>query len=522
MGLTRVKRHLEFIANIAVVLVVVAAVGVGVKQYFGSKGPRESKNRIQVGAVFPTFSNVSYSQSPKTLILALSVSCRFCISSLPFYQSLTNTQRENNNSFQIVAIFLDKDRDLVNRFVEQKNLPVSAVSSVDFSSLKITLTPTLVLVDSAGKVLNSWVGRLTEDQEKDVFSALGVPYQPSAALSASNATNIVEPEKTIDVFDENKPLLTIEPQTTVDEAQKRFVNVFDVDSKGNIYLIDVNSLLIYDPKGTLVSSNLLPSDFRVPFCVDDNGQIYAQSNSGLSVYTSSLVKIRDLSLDGVVSKNSIVLKLALDRQRGELYVQVYEESPLSQRLYKVNLPTLKAKEIFHLKEPVPFNPTYTAGAFDFTLGSQYVYVSDIREYKVFLFSLSDGSLVKTFTRPFNAVPIKKEDARLPIRKVTIGGLGETFQEYPPIFHLNFTNKKRLLVWTGKRSKDHRQVVDVYDQQMNFLGVDLKYMHPGRSNYLFVSDKVYAPDFVSGKEFHAGSLSPLEVPSRPIALKVFAE
>lgn len=521
MSPTRVKRHLEFITNIAVVLVVVAAVGVAVKQYFGSKAPGESKNRIQVGTVFPTFSNVSYSQSPKTLILALSVSCRFCISSVPFYQSLAQAHRENNNSFQIVALFLDKERDLVNRFVEQKSLPVTAVSSVDFSSLQIPLTPTVILVDSAGKVLNSWVGRLSEDEEKDVFYALGVPYKP-AAPSASLATSIVEPEKTTDVFDENKPLLTIEPQTSADDAQKRFVNVFDVDSKGNIYLIDINSLLIYDPQGKLLSSNLLPRDFRLPFCVDDKGQIYAQSNSGLSVYSSSLAKIRDVSLDGVVSKNSIVLKLALDRKRGELYVQVYDESPLSQRLYKVNLPTLQAKEIFHLEKPVPFNPTYTPGAFDFTLGSQYVYVSDIREYKVFLFSLSDGSLVKTFTRPFKPVPIQKEDGRLPIRKVTIGGLGETLQEYPPIFHLNFTNKGRLLVWTGNRNRDNRQVVDVYDQQMNFLGVDLKYMHPGRNNYLFVSDKVYAPDFGSGKEFQAGSLSPLEVPSRPIALKVFAE
>ena len=295
MGLTRVKRHLEFITNIAVVLVVVAAVSVGVRQYFRSKRLPESKNRIQVGAVFPTFSNVNYSQSPKTVILALSVSCRFCISSLPFYQSLANAQRENNNSFQIVALFLDKERDSVNRFVEQKNLPVTAVPSVDFFSLKITLTPTLVLVDSAGKVLNSWAGRLAEDEEQEVFYALGVPYQPPVELPASNATNIVEPEKTIDVFDENKPLLTVEPQTTVDDAQKRFVNVFDVDSKGNIYLIDVNSLLIYDPQGKLLSSNPLPSDFRVPFCVDDNGQIYVQSNSGLSVYTSSLVKIRDLS-----------------------------------------------------------------------------------------------------------------------------------------------------------------------------------------------------------------------------------
>jgi hypothetical protein len=58
--------------------------------------------------------------------------------------------------------------------------------------------------------------------------------------------------------------------------------------------------------------------------------------------------------------------------------------------------------------------------------------------------------------------------------------------------------------------------------MNFLGVDKKYMHPQTNNYVFANNRVYAPDFAFGVEVKVDSLSPLEVPSRPIALKVFAE
>lgn len=393
------------------------------------------------------------------------------------------------------------------------------MSSVDLSGLQIPLTPTLVLVDRDGRVLNSWTGQLSEDEEKTVFGALGVPYKARAATSTTTAAKT---KKTIDVFDENRPSLTIEPETTVGDAKKRFVDVFDVDGKGNIYLLDVRSLLIYDSQGKLTVSNPLPNDFRAPFCVDDNGHIYVQSKSGLAVYSSSLTKIQDVSLNGIISRNSTLLKIALDRNKRQLYLQIYEESPLAQKLYRIDLETHQVAEIFRLKDPVPFNPTYTPGAFDFTLGSKYVYVSDIREYKVFLFSLRDGSLVRTFTRPFNKFGISKEDAKLPIRKVTIAGLGETLREYPPIFHLNFTNNNKILVWTSQRDSGNRQLVDVYDEQMNLLGIDLKYMNPGRSNYVFFNDKVYAPDFSSGKEFQAGFLSPLEVPSRPTVLKVFAE
>jgi hypothetical protein len=214
--------------------------------------------------------------------------------------------------------------------------------------------------------------------------------------------------------------------------------------------------------------------------------------------------------------------MILDRKRDQLYVQVYRESPLSQKLYRINLVTHQAKEVFDLPNPVPFNPTYSPGAFDFALGSKYLYVSGIREYKVYLLSVLDGSLVKTFMRPYKATVIRKQDSTLAVRKVTIDGLGETLREYPPIVHLNFTNENRLLVWTSKRDRTNRQVVDVYDQDLNVLGVDMKYMHPGMSSYLFANNKVYAPDFASGKDIPAGSLSPLEMPSRPIAIKVFAE
>jgi thioredoxin-related protein len=521
MSLTRLKHYLEVITNIVVVLFVVLAVVVIAKNYLTSRNKETASAKIKVGSIFPNIPETNYGQSPKTLVIALNVYCHYCTQSIPFYQRLAEAQKENNNSFQAVAVFLNKEADLVKQYVEEKKLSVNFVPSVDFDKLNITSTPTLVLIDNAGKVLKSWVGELSEDREKEVFEEIGIPYKPEEVKSTTTTSEV---KKTIDVFDENKPILTIEPQTKPQDIQKRFVNYFDVDGKGNIYLVDVNSLLVYDSQGKLINTHSFPQDFRTPFCVDDDGNIYFLNQSGLSVYSPLLTKIKDIPLNGIISKDSIVLKIAFDRKRNQIYIQVFNESPLSQKLYKLDLQTQRTREIFNLQKPVRFNPTYTPGAFDFTLGSQYLYVSDIYAYKIFLFSLSDSSLVKTFTQPYKASPIKKEDGNLPIRKASISGLGEngTLQKYPPIFHLNFTSNNRLLIWTSRRDKNNRQVVDVYDQLMNFVGVDLKYAHPGRNNYVFANDKVYVPDFGFGKEVQANSMSPLEVPSKPLALKVFAE
>jgi len=175
-----------------------------------------------------------------------------------------------------------------------------------------------------------------------------------------------------------------------------------------------------------------------------------------------------------------------------------------------------------LQKPVHFNPTYTPGAFDFALSEKFLYISDIYEYKVYVYSLADGSLAKTIDRPYDHHPIEQQDGQLHIRKMSIGGLGQGvgLRNYPPIFHLNFTGKGNLLVWTSQRDASGRQVVDVYDEHLKMIGRDLKFINPGRSNLLFLNGKVYAPDYGFGRPASAYTGSPLEIPAAPLALKVF--
>ena len=173
-----------------------------------------------------------------------------------------------------------------------------------------------------------------------------------------------------------------------------------MDGRGDAYLAYDKFMYRYDAGGRLKDARPLPNGFRSPFCVDGGGNIYAAGEGGLSVFSPELVKVRDVSLGDRLPEGSFTLKLALDRKRESLYIQTYAPEPLTQALYRLDLNSRQVTEVYRLPKAVPFNPTYTPGAFDFALGEKFLYVSDIYEYKVYVYSLADGTLAKTVARSY--------------------------------------------------------------------------------------------------------------------------
>lgn len=519
ISLTRKKLRdiLDVTTNIVVVLFAVVAIGVLVKHYFAPQSARPTVD-VTKGSVLPAIAGVDYKQSPRTLILALNVDCRYCTRSVPFYNSLAEAWQQNAGHINILAAFINKDAALVKSYAEEKQLSVPAIAGVDLDKLGVHMTPTLILVDNSGKVLESWRGELQQDGEREVFAALDLPYRPKAGATSTNA-NI---KKTADIFDEQKAGLSIRPQTESQNDPAHFIEVFDVNDRGDVYLTYDKFMYKYDAGGTLKDARPLPPEFKSPFCVDDSGNIYSVGGRSLSIFSPELIRVREISLGDRLPEEAFTLKLALEREREFLYLQTYVPEPLSQILYRINLKSYQVTEVYRLPKPVRFNPTYTPGAFDFALSEKFLYISDIYEYKVYVYSLADGSLVKTIDRPSDQRPIEQQDGQFHIRKMSIGGLGQGvgLRNYPPIFHLNYTGKGNLLVWTSQRDASGRQVVDVYDEHLKEIGRDLKFINPGRSNLLFLNGKVYTPDYGFGRPASAYTGSPLEIPAAPLALKVF--
>jgi hypothetical protein len=512
----KLKVILDVTTNVVVVVFAVVAIGVLVKNYFAPQGVKTSV-AITKGSAFPEIAGADYKQAPRTLILALNVDCRYCSRSVPFYNSLAEARQKNTGKFNIVAAFINKDLELVKSYAGARHLSVQTIAGVDLEKLGVHMTPTIILVDSAGTVLDSWRGELQPDDEREVFDSLGLPYKPPAG-----STSTANFKKTINIFDEHRAALSIRPQAESQSDPSHFIEVFDVNSYGDVYFVYGRFMYKHDAEGTLKDTRPLPSDFKSPFCVDDSGNIYSGGGRSLSVFSPELVKFRDVSLADRLPQEAFTLRLALDRKRESLYIQTYVPEPLSQILYRLDLKTQQVVEVYRLPKPIRFNPTYTPGAFDFALSEKFLYISDIYDYKIHVYSLDDGSLAKTINKPYDSRPIEEQDGQFHIRKMSIGGLGQGvgLRNYPPILHLNYTEKGNLLVWTSQRDASGRQVVDVYDEHLKKVGIDLKFINPGRSNLVFLNRKIYVPDYGFGKSASVYTGSPLEIPAAPWALKVF--
>ena len=111
-----------------------------------------------------------WAQSNKTLLLVLSATCRFCDESAPFYQQLT-TRFPDRQLVQFVAVF-PQGVDSATKHLSDLGVRIAEVKQSRLSSLGVTGTPTLILVDASGKVIDSWVGKLSPADESAVIDRI--------------------------------------------------------------------------------------------------------------------------------------------------------------------------------------------------------------------------------------------------------------------------------------------------------------------------------------------------------------
>jgi thioredoxin-related protein len=165
-------RYLEWLCNL-VFMVCVAAVAV---LFVQSRRPVASSaaqqiSRIKLGQhlVIP---GVTWSGT-HNLVLALSTTCHFCEESAPFYRKLLQQQHEHDGKWNSIIVF-PQSSDMAHKYVQAHKYIATATLHADYANVGITGTPTLVLVDGHGTVLDEWIGRLDSDQQTDVAVHLGI------------------------------------------------------------------------------------------------------------------------------------------------------------------------------------------------------------------------------------------------------------------------------------------------------------------------------------------------------------
>jgi len=162
------KAKVEVAANVVVILLAVVIGSVFLKERFAAPGPEP--NEVKAGDRLIGLDGWDWGEHDRTLLLVLRKGCHFCEDSAPFYQRLVAKQQQDSPNTAIVAAFPDAV-DAAKEVVQSERLGVQVLPGVPLQTLKVSGTPTLLLVDRSGTVLNTWIGVLSPRQELEVMRA---------------------------------------------------------------------------------------------------------------------------------------------------------------------------------------------------------------------------------------------------------------------------------------------------------------------------------------------------------------
>jgi thioredoxin-related protein len=134
--------------------------------------PRPSPEVYSDGELV-TIPGVSFGKSDYTLLLVTQKSCRYCEQSMPFYKALGD-DRGIAKRTKIVLLAPDDERTSWDE-LGKHGVRVDQVVRTSLGSLKISGTPTAIVVNRQGIVERALTGLLDEERQTQLLAALRAP-----------------------------------------------------------------------------------------------------------------------------------------------------------------------------------------------------------------------------------------------------------------------------------------------------------------------------------------------------------
>lgn len=125
---------------------------------------------LERGKPLAQIPTIDYQSNKRTLLIVLNTNCKYCSESAPLYRKLMD-QNSQSSKLHIVAIFPNR-ADEVSQFMKTHELKMEAVTDIQLDTLRLSGTPSLILVNSAGEINDFWVGKLTESEAEHVLLSL--------------------------------------------------------------------------------------------------------------------------------------------------------------------------------------------------------------------------------------------------------------------------------------------------------------------------------------------------------------
>jgi len=145
-------KHLEQIANIAVIVAVVVFLGLVVRGDVGwhkaAQAPPPIPSQQDLAGTTVRLPGLQFPTNQSTLLLVVSANCHFCKESMPFYKQLTEEARGRLN---VIAV-MPEPKPEAQKFLLDAGVETNQIVSATPDTLGVRGTPTVLLVEGSGKV----------------------------------------------------------------------------------------------------------------------------------------------------------------------------------------------------------------------------------------------------------------------------------------------------------------------------------------------------------------------------------
>lgn len=172
--MANLARRLEVAANLAIVVMAGVAMVTWVWYLRRPEPPARGAPAPQyaVGEVVAPVPELSGAAGRPKLLVVMASTCHFCTDSMGFYRELVELKRDRWPTLDVVAASREQPV-VLGSYLQEHSLKVDrAVHIPHDSGFKVTLTPTLMLLDAGGRVLQIWVGKLSKDGERAAIAAV--------------------------------------------------------------------------------------------------------------------------------------------------------------------------------------------------------------------------------------------------------------------------------------------------------------------------------------------------------------
>jgi hypothetical protein len=164
------QKRIETTANVVLIVAGLLFCFIVAHSYFAILPSWSAKHQAPEAGDKLSGINLDWAGNKKTLVMVLRQGCHFCEESLPFYRHILGIAKEGKNVHIVIAMDLSSDNGL--NYLRTNDLNGAEFVTSSPTNVNVSGTPTLILVNNEGVVVNRWIGKLKLGAENEVMEQL--------------------------------------------------------------------------------------------------------------------------------------------------------------------------------------------------------------------------------------------------------------------------------------------------------------------------------------------------------------